>query len=296
MVLTTLKFNQEAPPAIKNAIPGYNNLFQQVEENNNKISTLSGKHDANTKGYAINKNKSKKLLIQQIMVLVSCLKALASANKNNVLYYEMKPHSKSSLLKMRDVTMPTFTGHIIRRAEENLTQLIPYGITQQIIDDLKTLQENFRKETAIVRNIINNKIQLTREIKTLLKQNNTLLKQIDTLVNTVELRHPEFHMKYFFARKTINYGMRTLSLRGYVFNEDKNPLSHAVVNIPSIRRYARTTKLGYFEFKNLPPGILNLEIKCLLYNTTKKVVGITKGQRKDIKITLHKTNLNEETA
>jgi hypothetical protein len=296
MYLVVLAFNQKVPVTIKNAIPGYNNLFQKVEENKTLIGTIESKQRSSNKGYALIKNNSKAELVKHAMVLVACLKAFGLSTNNNVLVGEMKPFTKSTLLKKRDISLPALTGLIIKRAKSNLTGLQPYGITQQTIDQLEEIQTKYLEQVSKIRILINQRKELTNEIQTLITQTNQILKQLDILVNTVELRHSDFNKQYFLTRKTINYGSRTLSLRGYVLDEDKNPIFDAKINIPSLRRYARTTQKGYFEFKNLPPGILNLEISRIQYNTTTKAVGIIKGERKDIKITLTKATTIEETA
>jgi hypothetical protein len=294
MYLAVLGFNQKISDTIKNAIPGYNMLFQKLEENKSQIGKNT--NTTSTKGYTITKNNSKEELIKHTMILVACLRAVALSNDNTVLLGELKPFTKSSLQKKRDNTLPSFTGIIISKAKSNLANLQPYGITQQTIDLLEALQTTYQKQVSKIRNLISQRKTTTQQTQQLFTQTNNILKQIDNLVNTVELLHPNFHTEYFINRKTINYGNRTLSLRGYILDENKNPITEAKIEIQSIRRYARSTQKGYFEFKNLPPGILNLTITRTLYNKTTKAVGIVKGERKDIKITLTKANLLEETA
>lgn len=294
MYTVVLGFNQKVSDTIKNAIPGYNMLFQKLEENKSQIGKNTSA--ASTKGYTITKNNSKEELIKHTMILVACLRAVALSNDNKVLLGELKPFTKSSLQKKRDNTLPSFTGIIISKAKSNQANLQPYGITQQTIDQLEALQTTYQKQVSKIRNLISQRKTTTQQTQQLFTQTNNILKQIDNLVNTVELLHPNFHTEYFINRKTINYGNRTLSLRGYILDEDKNPITEAKIEIQSIRRYARSTQKGYFEFKNLPPGILNLTITRTLYNKTTKAVGIVKGERKDIKITLTKANLLEETA
>ena len=296
MYLVVLAYNQKAPDTIKNAIPEYNTLFQKVEDNKTLIGTKDGKQSKSSKGFAIIKNKSKAELIKHTMILVACLKTFGLFTNNYVLIGEMQPFTKSSLQKKRNNSLPSFTGIIIIKAKSNLANLQPYGITQQTIDHLEALQTTYQKQVSKIRNLISQRKTTTQQTQLLFTQTNNILKQIDNLVNTVELLHPNFHTEYFINRKTINYGNRTLSLRGYILDEDKNPITEAKIEIQSIRRYARSTQKGYFEFKNLPPGILNLTITRTLYNKTTKAVGIVKGERKDIKITLTKVNLLEETA
>jgi len=286
MLRAVSSFNETVPVSIQGMMPGYDALIIELADKNVQIGTLSGNQGLSLKGYQEKKSETKKILVTKVMTIVYATKAFAIAEQNNVLLAQTKAIAKTKLLKMRDSKTADTAEEMITIATGIQTDLNPYGITIPVLEQTTELLTTFRTELAIPRNKIAARKLVTAQINTLFKEAAAILFNLDTLVNTVAEREPAFKEEYFFNRKIINYHGSKLSLRGFVKNEEGNPIQNVVVSTLNGKRVTKTTERGYYEFKNLPVGIDTLVFEKVQFNEYRTTVGIVKGERVELNVTL----------
>jgi hypothetical protein len=289
MQRAVVSFNKTAPTAIKDAMYGYNELVAKLETKNAEIGTLNGTQGKSLVGHQLEKTSSKEALVKRAMTIVFLIKAYAIDEENLVLEAEMKAHSFSSLYYFRGSRTADYTEKIFKTATEFQTVLQPFGVTQLVIDNATSLLNEFRAELSKPRNAIVDRKGTTLKIANLFEECNRILYQLDTRVNAIQETQPAFWQDYFSNRIIVDYKGRTLALRGKIVNEAGNPIRNVIVAIPSIGLETKTTEKGNYEFKSLPAGILTLKFNKVNYQETSENVGIVKGERIQLDITLKDT-------
>ena len=95
---------------------------------------------------------------------------------------------------------------------------------------------------------------------------------MDKMVLTLKSTKPDFVNKYFDARKIIDLGTATGKIRGTVTNQDKKPLTGAIL---ILRLTGQTTTVsqtksdaqGNFSIANIKPGNYDFECSLSKFNT-----------------------------
>jgi len=282
-------YNETVPASIKGMLPGYDALMLELTDKNRQIGTLSGAQSSSLKGYQEDKSATKETLVTKVMTIVFSAKALALAEKNNVLLAQTEAITKSSLERMRDSKTADTAEEMITIATGIQTDLNSYGITVPVLEQATELVATFRAELALPRNKISGRKVITSQIETLFNDAAAILYNLDTLVNVVAEREPAFHEEYFNNRKIINYHGGKLSVRGFVKDADGNPIQKVTITTLNGKRETKTTARGYFEFKNLPLGIDTLIFNKVQFDEFRTSVGIVKGERVDLNISLENT-------
>ena len=296
MQRAVVSFNETVPASIKGLMPNYEALMLELADKNALIGTLSGSQSSSLKGYQENKSNTKEVLITKVMTITFAAKAFAISEANNVLLAQTEALSKSKLHKMRDSKTADTAEEMITIATGIQTDLEPFGITTAVLEEANELLTNFRAELAIPRNKIAARKVVTSQIKTLFKEASQILFNLDTLVNTIGEVQSDFKEEYFINRKIINYHGSKLSLRGFVKNADGTPIQNVVVTLLNGKRETKTTERGYYEFKNLPTGIDTLLFEKVQFNEYRTSVGIVKGERIQLDITLENQQSQSDAA
>ena len=81
------------------------------------------------------------------------------------------------------------------------TNILDYGLTEGMIDELEDLFNKFKTASEHVGNIVKQETKITEKTKNLVKKNTKLLqKKMDKLMILFESRDPEFHELYQKSR------------------------------------------------------------------------------------------------
>jgi hypothetical protein len=296
MQTAVITFDEKTPEEVKETMPGYISLIEQLIVKHNEIGTLDGAQSANRKGFKVAKVNSKELLITKVMTIVFSTKAFAIASNNSPLEEEMKAITASKLFYMRDSKTANTAEEIIKRATENLTDLIPYGITQTVLDNTNQVLDNYRLELAKPRASIANRKLLNDNIALLFKECDQIFYLLDTLVSSKKDEFPDFYKEYFINRTIIDYKGHKLALRGIVVDENGIPIKNVIVSVPSLNLETKTTEKGYYEFKSLPAGIINIKFNKVTFQEISENVGIVKGERIQLNISLNSSQSNAASA
>jgi len=277
------------------SMPQFEQFFAEFKAGVQKLRQKSEIQSASRLGYRINKTEGKEETITYALNMASCITAYALSVDNEVLVEELK-FTKSKLDKQRDTKTADDAQFILNKGIEYLQFLAPFGIKQPQIDKLTEVLAYFNLQIPQPRAKINARKLITREIFDLFIIIDTVLKRMDKLVDTMELVDNTFYTSYYFSRKIVNTHGRKLSVRGFVYDTNGNPIPGVIVDIFEIRRKAKTTAKGYYEFKNLPPGFQNLNFSRVDYLETNRLVGIVSGQRVQLDVTMEQSENKQDVA
>jgi len=295
MYIVLSEYLSTVPAQTIASMPQFEQFFADFNANVQKLRSKSEYQSASRIGYSRNKTEGKEETITYANNMAACISAYALSIGNEVLAEELK-FTKSGLAKQRDTKTADDANFILTKGIEYLEFLSPFGIKQQQIDKLTDVLAYFNANIPLPRARINARKLLTKQIADLFITNDLLLKRMDSLVNTLELTDNTFYTSYYFSRRIVNNNGRKLSLRGFVLDTNGNPIVGVKVEIPTIRRVAKTTEKGYYEFKNLPAGFQNLIFNRVDYIETSRLVGIVSGQRVQLDVTLEATENKQDVA
>ena len=281
-----ISFYKKTPVEIINLIPDFDSQMQLLITKNKQISKLNGRHSSSIKGYSQDKLNAKEVLITKAMTVVFAMRALALKQKDNVLLEKSKAITKTKLNRYRGSTTASTVEQIITMATAIQPSLQPYGITTSLLAEVKSALDTFSLQLSKPRNQIVARKSLLTQIEVLFKECSTIFYHLDTLVNTIANRQPAFKSEYFFNRKIINYHGKKLAVRGYIKDVNGNPIQKVEIKVLDTNQTTKTTARGYFQFKTLPVGIQTLSFNKINYKQNITIIGITKGERKQINITL----------
>ncbi|WNM17801.1 carboxypeptidase-like regulatory domain-containing protein [Flavobacterium capsici] len=296
MQRAVVSFNAEQPASIKDSMPGYNLLNDSLNAKTNQIGALTGNQGLSLVGFRLNKSNSKEKLVTEIMTIVFAARAYGAATNDNVLLTWMKAFSQTSLVRMRDTYTINYSEEIINKATAIQVDLEPYGITTDFLQKATDLWNEYKVELSIPRNRLSDRKTINSQISQLLKECKPILFQMDALVSSIRNLQPTFWRTYFNNRIIVNHHGSVLSVRGYVTDANGNPVDKVIVTAANGERTTKTTAKGYFEFKNLPLGIDTIKFSKVMYIETAQTVGIVKGERIQLNITLENAQTNEGAA
>jgi hypothetical protein len=282
-------------PATLQSIPNFNQLFAELIAKVQEIRDKSSQQAASGKGIRIDKLDKKDSMITLALNTANCLRAYADSINDIKLQQDMAV-TRTSLLRLRQISVAITCSYIHSVATKNLQQLLPYGITQTTLNQFQNTINDYDSSNVKPQENINNKKAITQNIKQLIQECNTILTRMDTLVNILKLTNPSFVSAYTFSRKTIHRHGPKLAIRGTITSEDGTPIQGVKVKIAKIKTTATTTSKGYFEFKNLPPGFHKITFTHVNYTTIQEQVGTIKRMRLQLNRTMQTLQHQENVA
>jgi hypothetical protein len=115
----------------------------------------------------------------------------------------------SKLMNKRDTVVFIKLRDVIEIAQNFTDQLADYGVTQDDIDELNMLTEQYAAQVEDPRQAVTNRARATKELKDLLNEANMMLRDhLDRLIYHFKASAPEFWQQYKNARKIVNLGRR----------------------------------------------------------------------------------------
>jgi len=283
------------PQQIMALMPGSVEIADNFKAIVQKIHQKNESLTANRLVPRIIKTFEKETSITLALNLAAAIKAYALSIDDVQLTKDMK-FTKSSLYYIRDTESVDKIQFILSKGNELLAQLAPFGVTDNTIVELKDALEKYKEFIPAPRKVTINRKQINDEIKVLFKNAKNTLLRLDALVDILKLSHNEFYKDYFDSRKVINNHGRKLSLRGYIYDTNNNPIQGVLVKINDLKRATKSTEKGYYEFKNLPVGIQNVTFSRVDFKNQTQSVGIVAGQRVQLNVVLQSQENKQDVA
>lgn len=281
MYLVVEEYIKKVDPAIRAAMPNFDTTFQEFQDGLANIRTASENQLINRTGYKIEKDNYQQEMATQCVIISARLQAYA-LNTHDLQLFQAVKHKRNAIIKLRDGSCIDYCQHVHDQAQEHLQNLAPYGVTQQDLNTFQAAIKKFLKWQPKTRSAIVNKRMSTRALAESIALCATKLKAMDIYVKMLQTSHPEFYETYTGCRKLITPSYRKIALRGQITNEEGMPIHNAVITINTLRKTTKTTHLGRFEIKTIPPGVYKVTIQHPSHQTQTIKVAITANQRTDI--------------
>lgn len=207
MMRALLSFMQKNQPKWQNVGPiaqTYYQVYNCVEQID---ATLLAIEDAN--GGELEQKQNLQLnLIEDGFELVSYIYAYAAAT-NNLVLKGKTDFPISELRNQRDGELSGKIDSILELVVGHETELDQYGATQDKINSLRNLNNQYKQQLPKTRNNVSDKKSGNAKIKQLMKTaSDAITEQLDKLMIRFKKEDPTFYTAYTANRKVVDYGKR----------------------------------------------------------------------------------------
>ncbi len=179
------------------------NAISLQRDNLRNISLEIKKNEATLKDSTIGKTESKYVsedeLVHDTVVVAGGIYAYASTEQLTDLKV-FSDVSRRDFRRMRDTDVPVKAKSILDKADELGDVLIPYGITQDLRDELRTDLTDYSVKVSNQGTGVVDKSAARSNITALFKRADIALNILDKLMKQFLKSNPEFYNKYKISR------------------------------------------------------------------------------------------------
>lgn len=295
-----------ANAAIVTPLPNYSGYFTTFLSSIAQIQTYAEQQMFDKKGIAVGKKQLRDSLVALAADTSRRLTAYAKFANNQVLLNEIK-FTDSDLKRGADTVLRDYAQGIYDRAQSNLTALATYGVTAETQAALQDAITSFVNSIPKPRLGIAEKKQSTVQLANYFDAADFALSNIDTIIGMVKVSQANFYNGYKTARKVIETGIGSLTLKGFITdattgeplrgatlsfspNGDDGALkavdSGGSTNKGEVVLTKRTADKGGFNIKSLPEGVYRVTIAKNGYKEQVVTVAVTDGETGDLNVEL----------
>lgn len=185
-------------------LPAFESVFITFQSKVDQLEQLGYNQRFLTVGVIPLKNAKREEAGERFHAIVSSIMAYAVISKKVDLYNQMKI-SKWEIIKGARQDALRTADFILAKATEHLSELAPYGIDQQVVDELQVLRDELYAQLDAPRNAVVERKTATAQLNAITKELNLILKlQLDKLMEIIKADAPEFYAAYKNARITID--------------------------------------------------------------------------------------------
>jgi len=269
---------------VLNLLPHFIEFHTAFLNDLQEIQNLSEQQLFNSKGNGIGlkRKKLKLALIEHAGGIADKLYAYALFIKDQILQNEV--HYTPGVMKQSsDATVLKWSKGIYERAELHLSEAASYGINDALLADLMKSIGEFEISMPTQRiSTTNQKLNTVQLTDTFTRVDQSLV-HIDALVKILASTEPILFTTYELRRKILNYGVRTIAIRGIItdsitkigikgvtidfLNADGTSLQPGIVK--------KSAAKGGFNIKSFAEGIYMIKMTKVGYNdliTTKTII------------------------
>ena len=244
------------------------------------------------------KNFAKKEAGENILDLIRRISAFAIISENHNLY-DIVNFTASAIKRLSDNALATTLATVLSTASEYHNELLEYGVTDQLLQDVERTNARFNSE--IQKLLLNDAElkQITKELDLQFKITDGLFIPIDAMVETMRTADPVFYRLYRNARQIKNIGGTKLSARGQAYDaitllpmpKVKLILTSELLKVANAgSELTKTVKYagakGGFNLKSLPTGTYQLLASYSGYADQLQTVYINEGVLTQIQVPL----------
>jgi hypothetical protein len=283
-------------------IPAYGEGLEVLAITNGQIKEVGETQETGTTGIAASKKQLRTILNTAASDTARKLTSFAKLTNNLVLLGEVD-YSESEFRQFTDNMVREQAQVVCNKGNDYLTELAPYGITEETQLVLQNAINNFAEVMVAPRLGITTRKQATKQLKVLFKQAADALEKIDSAVELVKLTDPVFYEGYKTARKIVNQGSGKLAVKGLVTDAqngepvkgvtitfmndgETTPAAQAANAEPVIIK--TTAAKGGFNIKSLPAGIYRVSFKKMGYTEQFATVNVNDGELSTVDVALSK--------
>lgn len=293
-------------PSITKKLPLFDENRTVLSGTIREITTMSTQQKVDRTGGASDKKHLAATLITLVADSARKQTAFAKLTNNLPLLAEVNI-PESSFRNFSDTDLRDYSQIIYDRGQANIDSLAGYGITAGSQAALLSAIEAYGAALAKPRLGTTVTRQATQRLEQLFKQAYAALEKMDAAVEIVRLTESSFYSGYRTARKLVNTGSGSLTLKGMVTDSTTGePLKGVTVSfcpecaqdtaataangISSIKPEVVLTKVtadkGGFNIKSLPSGVYRVTLSKAGYRDTVVTVAVTPGELNDLNVEL----------
>lgn len=257
MLLVVRNFKRQNEP-VATQIHKFQETFDLLMKTVDELLSVSEMQGKERTGLTMDKNLTKKVLIDFCLRNSSKLSILSLQKENNTLFKEIH-FTESQLSSMTGLKLIEKAQLIYNNVQANLDILAEQGLsaeTQKVFADSITAFNNFLN---MPRTAIAERKKATMRINELFLEADKNLKIMDLAVESVKKQFPDFYNNYKASRALIDISSRNLALKGTAKETPKGiPLGGVVFifrnpgNGAELKK--KTTIKGNFQVKHIKPG------------------------------------------
>lgn len=298
----TFKDYQAPHTSITEGLPNYldnSNIFLNTIP---QIQSIWEQQKLSKKGVTDGKNQFKETLIVQTADYARKLGTYAKFTNNAKLAQEVK-FSEGKLRQVADTAVKSYGQIVYDLAQPLVGELAQYGITdetQGILADAITAYNDSIGKPGAERS---EGTQITKQLATLFKTADAALENMDAAVEIIRLTQVDFYNGYKSARKVIETGSGSLSVKGLVtdaqtgsplkgvtvsFALDGGMMKAATASTSDPELVKKTAEKGGFNVKSLASGTYQVTLKKAGYADQVATISVSDGEMTELKISLKK--------
>lgn len=284
---------------VTGSLPEFESTLNEFRQNTDLIEKIANLQSFNKTGFAKEKMQLRNVL--EMITLDNTLKLEAYGKmKNNIVLTKEVSFNKSKLSKAKDNILPVYAQMVYDKAQENLSGIGAYGITEETQSLLKNTIEAYKASIGKPRMGQKEKKEATRQIQELFSMQEQILEKIDSLLNIIRLKNPDFYNRYKELRKVVNTGSGRLSLKasvrelpagiplkGVTFEFIPERLGSSTGTAASAF-IKKTAEKGSLYVKNIPEGPYSLRVSKSGYRDRELKINIISGEMVNLKVELEK--------
>ena len=297
----TFKDYQALHVNITETLPNYSENSTLFLNTIPQIQSIWEQQKLSKKGVTDSKNQLKETLIVLTADYARKLGAYAKFTNNAKLAQQVK-FSEGKLRQVADTAVKNYGQIVYDLAQPLVGSLAQYGITDEtqatLADAITAYNDSIGKPGAER----SEGTQLTKQLATLFKTADTALENMDAAVEIIRLTQVDFYNGYKSARKVIETGAGSLSVKGLVTDAQTGlPLKGVTVSFAldgGIAKAASTTsepelvkktaEKGGFNIKGLESGMYQVTLKKAGYANQVTTISVSDGEMTELKISLEK--------
>jgi hypothetical protein len=284
------RFLSQADPAILAQMPGMAAAVMELQDIIQEIAQTSSSRLLGSSGLTLGKQERKEVMCRLAYTVGMRLQCYAMDSGQPTLF--KMGISFSVLQRQRSTVCADHGNRVYSRAEEHLAALAPYVVTAAMLQELRDAIDDFVDWIPKPRVAIVNRKCLTSDLYGLVRKGMKLLDRVDVYVASLKFTEPSFYEHYRSRRKLVRYGVRHLSLRGVVRNEQGDLLAHVKVSIPELGLESKTTDRGYFQVKRVKEGIRRVVFERTGYESLEQMTAVVRNQRTDLVVVMERGFVN----
>lgn len=223
------------------------------------IETLQAETQQDIKGITITKTEARNLLVSLTRKVQAGLLSYAVSINNQELKESIN-FKNADYNKARDTDLVAICSTVYTQANANAAALVPFGIVQADIDAILAQIAVFELIISKPREAIVGREVKLKELREQLDFAVGLLKQqIDVYMELFRESEAEFYNNYFTAREIGDNGVRTVSIRGKVYDYVRGvPIEGVSVKLVESGKEVVTRGKGNYQFKSLHAGVYTI--------------------------------------
>lgn len=289
MYLVVERFIEASDPTVLALMPNFDSEFQEFKTAMLAINAASEQQIYNRTGIRAEKQQYQIELADLCVTLSAKVRAYAH-DIGDINLFRRFDRQRSLILNLNDTLCRDYCQQVHDETLVLLPLLSTYLITTNELEDLQKAIDKFWEWVSKPRNSISERRVSTTNLAEAFEVCANKISGMDIHLRMLETSHPELYLNYVYRRKLVSPGYRKLSLRGIVQGSLGELLSGVTVKISTLNVETITTDKGYFEFKNLPPGVYMATYDLEGYETQSQPVAIVANERRDVTIVLTEEN------